>query len=236
MDAPPALPVFDPPYAPDDAALIRRFIAETATDNLAELRIDTRARRYIAAIRGHSGLIGGLDDFLREFGLLTPEGLALMVLAEALLRVPDAATQDRLIEDKLGGGDWREHSAAADTWFVLASTWALGLSSRIVDPGTSPDGLIAGLVRRAGRPCGPRRSGRCASSATTSSSARRSPTRSAGRGRARRAASGIPTTCWAKGRGRGPMPSATSPPTPRLSRPSARRRATAHCPTGRAYR
>src|SRR5581483_5030502 len=152
MDAPPALPVFDPPYAPDDAALIRRFIAETATDNLAELRIDTRARRYIAAIRGHSGLIGGLDDFLREFGLSTPEGLALMVLAEALLRVPDAATQDRLIEDKLGGGDWREHSAAADTWFVLASTWALGLSSRIVDPGTSPDGLIAGLVRRLGRP------------------------------------------------------------------------------------
>ena len=75
-----------------------------------------------------------------------------MVLAEALLRVPDAATQDRLIEDKLAGGDWSEHAAHAETWFVSASTWALGLSSRIVQPGETPDGILAGLVKRLGQP------------------------------------------------------------------------------------
>ena len=115
-------------------------------------RIDARATRYIEAIRGHSGVIGGLEDFLREYSLSTREGLALMVLAEALLRVPDAATQDRLIEDKLAGGDWGERAEHAETWLVLASTWALGLSSRIVQPGETPDGIISGLVRRLGQP------------------------------------------------------------------------------------
>src|SRR5947209_7692497 len=146
------LPNFAAPYAPDDEALIRRFLAETRLDTAAEARIDARATRYIEAIRGHSGVIGGLEDFLREFSLATHEGLALMVLAEALLRVPDAATQDRLIEDKLAGGDWSERGDQAETWLVLASTWALGLSSRLVQPGDTPDSIIAGLIRRVGKP------------------------------------------------------------------------------------
>src|SRR5438046_6405307 len=129
---------FDAPYAPDDAALISQYIAEARLDVGAEARIDARAISYIEAIRDHSGVIGGLEDFLREFSLATHEGLALMVLAEALLRVPDAATQDRLIEDKLAGGDWSERGDQAETWLVLASTWALGLSSRLVQPGDSP--------------------------------------------------------------------------------------------------
>ncbi len=75
-----------------------------------------------------------------------------MVLAEALLRVPDAETADRLIEDKLGAGDWASHEGHSDTWLVSASTWALGLSSRIVHPGETPEGIIAGLVKRLGLP------------------------------------------------------------------------------------
>src|SRR5690349_2926332 len=145
-------PAFDAPYAPDDAALIRRYIAETRFDAASEARIDARATGYIEAIREHSGAIGGLEDFLREFSLSTREGLALMVLAEALLRVPDAATQDRLIEDKLAGRDWSDHADHAETWLVLASTWALGLSSRLVKPGETPDNIIGGLVRRVGKP------------------------------------------------------------------------------------
>jgi RHH-type proline utilization regulon transcriptional repressor/proline dehydrogenase/delta 1-pyrroline-5-carboxylate dehydrogenase len=146
------IPEFDAPYAADDATLIRQFIAETRLDRAAEARIDGRAERYIEAIRGHSGAIGGLEDFLREFALSTPEGIALMVLAEALLRVPDTATQDKLIEDKLAGGDWAEHVGDAETWFVAASTWALGVSSRIVHPDATPEGIFAGLVRRIGQP------------------------------------------------------------------------------------
>src|ERR1700682_228596 len=110
MTAATIAPLFAAPYAPDDEALIRHYIAETHLDAAAEARIDARATRYIEAIRGHSGVIGGLEDFLREYSLSTREGLALMVLAEALLRVPDVATQDRLIEDKLAGGDWNDRA------------------------------------------------------------------------------------------------------------------------------
>src|SRR6476646_479632 len=129
---------FDAPYAPDDAALIQRFVAATRLDEAAEKRIDALATRYIEAIRSGSGLIGGLEDFLREYSLSTREGLALMVLAEALLRVPDAATQDRLIADKLAGADWSVHAGEAESWFVEASTWALSLSSRLVASGDTP--------------------------------------------------------------------------------------------------
>src|SRR5690606_13859220 len=111
-----------------------------------------RAGRYIAAIRGQGGAIGGLEDFLREFSLSTREGLALMVLAEALLRVPDSATQDRLIEDKLAGSDWSGHAADAETWLTFASTWALGLTAQIIRPGETPNGIIAGMVKRLGQP------------------------------------------------------------------------------------
>ena len=152
MSADTIIRTFEAPYAPDDQALIQRYVAETRLDHATEARIDARATRYIEAIRSHSGVIGGLEDFLREYSLSTPEGLALMVLAEALLRVPDAATQDRLIEDKLAGGDWSERADHAETWLVLASTWALGLSSRLVKPGETPDSIITGLVKRVGKP------------------------------------------------------------------------------------
>ena len=97
------LPAFVADYAPADEVLVPRLLAETAADPPTETRIAERARRYITGIREARGGIGGLEDFMHEYSLSTPEGLALMSLAEALLRVPDAATQDRLIEDKLGG-------------------------------------------------------------------------------------------------------------------------------------
>ena len=89
---------------------------------------------------------------LREYSLSTKEGLALMVLAEALLRVPDAATSDRLIEDKLGHADWAHHEIKSEALLVSASSWALGLSARIIHPGETPEGILAGLARRIGLP------------------------------------------------------------------------------------
>ncbi len=68
-----------------------------------------------------------------------------MVLAEALLRVPDAATTDRLIEDKLGHADWAHHEIKSDALLVSASSWALGLSARIIHPRETPEGIVAGL-------------------------------------------------------------------------------------------
>ena len=89
---------------------------------------------------------------LREFALSTKEGLALMVLAEALLRVPDAHTADQFIEDKLGEGDFIHHETKSTAFLVNASAWALGLSARVIQPGETPDGTIGRLVKRLGAP------------------------------------------------------------------------------------
>ncbi|MGH6924567.1 MAG: bifunctional proline dehydrogenase/L-glutamate gamma-semialdehyde dehydrogenase PutA [Propylenella sp.] len=149
----PPVPLFTAEYAPPDEALIPRLIAETAHEPAVESRIAARARRYVQAIREARGGIGGLEDFMHEYSLSTKEGLALMSLAEALLRVPDAATQDRLIEDKLGAGDW-EHAAARDSesWLVSATTWALGVTARIVHTSETPEGIIARIAQRVGMP------------------------------------------------------------------------------------
>src|SRR5215469_14688912 len=122
MDAiPAALPPFASPYAPPDEDLAVKFIAASARDDAADRRIDARARRLIEAIRAKIGGLGGIEDFLHAFSLSTKEGLALMVLAEALLRVPDAATADRLIEDKLAAGRWLDGEVKSTALLVSAS-------------------------------------------------------------------------------------------------------------------
>ncbi len=148
----PAVPPFSAPFAGDDDALLGQLASELSFTPAQNTAIDRRATRFIEAIRDNSGSIGGVEDFLREYGLSTREGLALMVLAEALLRVPDALTQDRLIEDKLKEGGWSEHEAHGDSWFVSASAWALGLSARVIRPGETPEGVVRGLVKRLGLP------------------------------------------------------------------------------------
>jgi RHH-type proline utilization regulon transcriptional repressor/proline dehydrogenase/delta 1-pyrroline-5-carboxylate dehydrogenase len=97
-----------------------------------------------------------LDAFLQEFGLSNQEGIALMCIAEALLRIPDDATADRLIAEKLATGDWSAHSGKSESLFVNASTWGLMLTGGILDldPGikTDPTGWMRKLTRKAGEP------------------------------------------------------------------------------------
>ena len=134
-----------------------------------------RATRLIEAIRARSGGFGGVEEMLREYALSTKEGLALMVLAEALLRVPDAATADRLIEDKLGQGDFAGHEAKSDAFLVSASAWALGITARIIQPGETPEGSSASSPSASAcRRCAPRPGRPCGSWATISCSGRRS--------------------------------------------------------------
>src|SRR5882757_5556274 len=149
---PPVLPAFAAPYAPPDEAIAAGFLAQAARADDAEARIDARAARLVAAIRAETGGLGGIEDFLREYSLSTKEGLALMVLAEALLRVPDSATADRLIEDKLSSGDWTHHEVKSSALLVSASAWALGLSARIINPGETPDNILETLGKRLGLP------------------------------------------------------------------------------------
>lgn len=144
--------VFAAPYAEDDAAIAGRMLAGARLDPAREARVDAEAAGLIGAIRADVAGFGGVEEMLREYSLTTREGLALMTLAEALLRVPDAATQDRLIEDRLGHADFAHHAARSGAVLVQATTWALGLSSRIVLAGDTPEGLLAGMTRRLGAP------------------------------------------------------------------------------------
>src|SRR5665213_4179105 len=102
MSEPSPPPPFSAPYAPDDRLIAARLLEAPRPDAGQEQRIDDTATRLIEAIRANDDPLGGVEDMLREFALSTKEGLALMVLAEALLRVPDAHTADRFIEDRLG--------------------------------------------------------------------------------------------------------------------------------------
>ncbi|MFB6415182.1 MULTISPECIES: bifunctional proline dehydrogenase/L-glutamate gamma-semialdehyde dehydrogenase PutA [Bradyrhizobium] len=144
-------PPFTAPYAPDDAE-IAALLLSTHLAPPQEARIDRTATRLIEAIRKRDDRLGGVEDMLREFALSTKEGLALMVLAEALLRVPDARTADQFIEDKLGEGDFIHHETKSTAFLVNASAWALGLSARVIQPGETPDGTIGRLVKRLGAP------------------------------------------------------------------------------------
>jgi RHH-type proline utilization regulon transcriptional repressor/proline dehydrogenase/delta 1-pyrroline-5-carboxylate dehydrogenase len=147
-----AAPSFDAPYAPPDEAIATRLLAQARRSPAAEARIDGRATRLIEGIRARRGGLGGVEDFLHAYALSTREGLALMVLAEALLRVPDAATADRLIEDKLAAGDWSGQRLKSDALLVSASAWTLGLTARIIHPGETPENILTSLVKRLGLP------------------------------------------------------------------------------------
>src|SRR6516225_662713 len=145
-------PPFSAPYAPDDADIAARLFPSAHLPPPQQARIDRTATRLIEAIRKRDDRLGGVEDMLREFALSTKEGLALMVLAEALLRVPDARTADQFIEDKLGEGDFIHHETKSSAFLVNASAWALGVSARVIQPGETPQGTIGRLAKRLGAP------------------------------------------------------------------------------------
>ena len=97
---------------------------------------------------------GGVDALMLEFSLDSREGIALMCLAEALLRIPDAATRDRLIRDKIAQGDWRAHVGRSPSLFVNAAAWGLLVTGKLVD--SRSDGALeqalASLLRKGGEP------------------------------------------------------------------------------------
>src|SRR5947199_4062746 len=146
------LPTFNALYAPDDGVIAARLLETAHLSAEQNQRIDRNATRLIDAIRANDDRLGGVEDMLREFALSTKEGLALMVLAEALLRVPDSRTADQFIEDKLGQGDFVHHEIKSSAFLVNASAWALGMSARVVQPGETPQGTIGQLVKRLGLP------------------------------------------------------------------------------------
>ncbi len=128
-------------------------LVETAgLDAAARRRICAAAEDYVRRLRGHDSP-GLMEVFLAEYGLSSDEGIALMCLAEALLRVPDPDTMDALIEDKIAPSDWGQHLGHSTSSLVNASTWALMLTGRVLEdeqPGLV--GTLRGAIKRLGEP------------------------------------------------------------------------------------
>ena len=131
----------------DEAALDRTLIERARLDAEQSRRTDALARRLVHAARAGRHR-GGLDSFLHEYGLGSEEGVVLMCLAEALLRIPDPDTADRLIADKLAGRAWDKHLGHSDSLLVNASTWGLMLTGRVMALGRESGDDVAAVLKR----------------------------------------------------------------------------------------
>jgi RHH-type transcriptional regulator, proline utilization regulon repressor / proline dehydrogenase / delta 1-pyrroline-5-carboxylate dehydrogenase len=140
----------------DESALVHKLAAEADLNSEQHQRVDVLARGLVNAVRDNRNSQGSIDAFMQQFSLSSEEGVVLMCLAEALLRIPDAETADLLIADKLGDRDWSDHIGKSDSLFVNASAWGLMLTGRIVElgRGTKSDAMSAvkRLITRSGEP------------------------------------------------------------------------------------
>ena len=136
----------------DEAHAVRRMVDAAALAPADRAAISAHAAELVRTVRA-SGTASIMQGFLAEYGLSTREGVALMCLAEALLRVPDTETIDALIEDKIAASDWAAHLGHSSSPLVNASTWALLLTGKVL--GEAEEGLagaLHGAIRRLGEP------------------------------------------------------------------------------------
>jgi RHH-type proline utilization regulon transcriptional repressor/proline dehydrogenase/delta 1-pyrroline-5-carboxylate dehydrogenase len=136
----------------DQSTVLQALTEQAALSEADRRAICDAAAQLVRDIRSNTSP-GMMEVFLAEYGLSTDEGVALMCLAEALLRVPDADTIDALIEDKIAPSDWGKHLGQSSSSLVNASTWALMLTGKVLDEGkTSPVSAIRGAIKRLGEP------------------------------------------------------------------------------------
>jgi RHH-type proline utilization regulon transcriptional repressor/proline dehydrogenase/delta 1-pyrroline-5-carboxylate dehydrogenase len=139
----------------DETEATRRILTAAEVPADTRDRIADKARALVREVRRERLGKGGIDAFLHEYALSSREGVALLCLAEALLRVPDAETVDRLIRDKIGEADWESHLGRSESIFVNASTWALMLTGRLLHAEPAEHdlrGALRRLVARSGEP------------------------------------------------------------------------------------
>ena len=142
-------------YLEDEEACIKQLLALLPDDTHLQHDISAETAALIREIRS-TAKGDTLDALLQQYSLDTQEGIILMCLAEALLRIPDSKTADALIKDKLSGADWSEHLSSSDSLLVNASTWGLALTGKIIgiegELDDAPAPLLARLVNRLGEP------------------------------------------------------------------------------------
>ena len=143
-------------YLADEQTIVRELAARADTGESARRKILDTAAQLVRAVRKNTRNDGGIEAFLQQYDLSSDEGVLLMCIAEALLRIPDADTADRLIADKITAARWQDHVGTSDSLFVNASTWGLMLTGKILTLDEmakgNPTRLLGKLVSRAGEP------------------------------------------------------------------------------------
>jgi RHH-type proline utilization regulon transcriptional repressor/proline dehydrogenase/delta 1-pyrroline-5-carboxylate dehydrogenase len=119
-------------YLTDEQALVNELRNIADPGESVRGRIRDTAAELVAAVRRNKAREGGIDAFLQQYDLSSEEGVLLMCIAEALLRIPDADTADRLIADKITAARWEEHLGTSESLFVNASTWGLMLTGQLL--------------------------------------------------------------------------------------------------------
>jgi RHH-type proline utilization regulon transcriptional repressor/proline dehydrogenase/delta 1-pyrroline-5-carboxylate dehydrogenase len=143
-------------FLADERLTVARLAEDAAVAGDAAAAIAQLARTWVEGVRNRQHGNPGVESFLQQYDLSTQEGVLLMCIAEALLRIPDAETADLLIRDKLSRGDWEKHLGASDSLLVNASTWGLMLTGRLTridsDHARDPKTWYERIVARAGEP------------------------------------------------------------------------------------
>jgi len=143
----------EPLHLADESTVIKSLADHAKISKAQRQAISDRAVKMVENIRADDSP-GLMELFLAEYGLSTDEGVALLCLAEALLRVPDSETIDDLIEDKIAPSSWGQHLGQSSSSLVNASTWGLMLTGKVLDTDRS-NGLASvlhGAVKRLGEP------------------------------------------------------------------------------------
>ena len=137
-------------YRRDETEAVQDMLQCTQMSPEEQSAADTLARRLVTQVRENRKKSSGVDALMHEFSLSSEEGVALMCLAEALLRIPDNATRNKLIQDKLADGNWKSHLNQSPSLFVNAAAWGLLITGKLTTP-SSEQSLSAALTRMLGK-------------------------------------------------------------------------------------
>ncbi|WP_092406307.1 bifunctional proline dehydrogenase/L-glutamate gamma-semialdehyde dehydrogenase PutA [Dokdonella immobilis] len=143
-------------WSRDETEAVNELLSQASMTAAEREAVLARASELVARVRAKAGNQSAVESFMREYDLSSEEGVLLMCVAEALLRVPDSETADKLIRDKLGEANWKKHVGASESLFVNASTWGLMLTGSLVqlaeETRSNFVGALRRLVGRAGEP------------------------------------------------------------------------------------
>lgn len=146
-------PTLSEHYRCDEEQLVKQLIPQARVDEHVE-GIKTLTKKLVEKVRNARQKASGVDALMHEFSLSSEEGVALMCLAEALLRIPDKATADKLIRDKIAKGDWRSHVGNSPSLFINAAAWGLVVTGKLVatHSESSLASSLSRLIQKGGEP------------------------------------------------------------------------------------